>query len=186
MKVLLLGDSIRLSYRKRVQELLAGRAEIQGPDANASFSAYTLFWLSAWAPDDDYDIVHWNNGQWDTCYMPDGRIHTPLPVYLDEQKRIAEILRRKARRLIFATTTPVWPNQFETTAVRGRKNEDIAAYNRAVTDMLGRLGVAINDLNTAVSRDIHQYIVGEDKVHLSPPGVELCAGLVSEALMKPH
>ena len=106
MKVMLIGDSIRMNYQERVRAILGDRAVVHGPAENCRFAAYTLFQLHGWVPDDDYDVIHWNHGQWDTCYMPDGRIHTPLPAYLDLQKRIAFILRRKANRLIFATTTP--------------------------------------------------------------------------------
>jgi hypothetical protein len=182
LKVMLIGDSIRMNYQERVKAILGDRADVQGPAENCRFAAYTLFQLSGWVPDADYDVIHWNNGQWDTCYMADGRIHTPLQVYLGIEKRIAKILRRKAKRLIFATTTPVHPDQFETAKVNGRKNEDIVAYNQAVTSELSELGVEINQVHAAVAKDVLTYI-SADKVHLSPAGVELCAGLVSTAIL---
>ena len=182
MKVMLIGDSIRMNYQERVRAILGDRAVVHGPAENCRFAAYTLFQLHGWVPDDDYDVIHWNHGQWDTCYMPDGRIHTPLPAYLDLQKRIAFILRRKANRLIFATTTPVHADQFATAAVNGRRNEDIVAYNQAAVDALSAEGVEINDLHGPVAKDVMQYIAA-DKVHLSPAGVVLCAGLVRAALL---
>jgi hypothetical protein len=181
LKVMLIGDSIRMNYQDAVRQRLRDRADIRSPDENCRFAAYTLFALSSWVPDGDYDVIHWNNGQWDVCYMPDGRIHTPLPAYLELEKRIADVLRRKAKRLVFATTTPVYPEQFATAAVNGRKNEDIVAYNQAVSGALAALGVEIDDVHTPVARDIRKYIC-EDKVHLSPAGIELCAGLVSRAI----
>jgi len=33
----------------------------------------------------------------------------------------------------------------------------------------------------ALAQDVRRYI-GEDRVHLSPSGIELCAGLVSRAI----
>lgn len=180
-KVLLLGDSIRLSYRARAQELLAGQAEVHGPDDNCRFSAYTLFYLASWAPGDDYDVIHWNNGQWDTCYMPDGRIHTPLEWYVALQQRIARVLAHKAKRLIFATTTPVHADMFDTAPLNPRKNEDIVAYNRAATDALSGMSVEINDLYTPLAEDVMTFI-SQDKVHLTPAGVDTCAKLVRSAL----
>ena len=41
-RVLLLGDSIRMSYQPLVSELLAGRAEVVGPADNCQYSLYTL------------------------------------------------------------------------------------------------------------------------------------------------
>jgi len=176
-KVMLLGDSIRLSYRQRVAEILAGEATIHGPDDNCRFSAYTLFNLRGWVPDEDYDVIHWNNGQWDTCYMPDGKIHTPLDAYVQLQVRIAAILGKKAKRLIFATTTPVHADMFQKAPVNPRKNEDIEVYNRTATDALSGLGVEINDLYTPLAEDIPTFI-SEDRVHLTPAGVDRCAVLV--------
>ena len=181
IKVMLIGDSIRGGYQDRLRQILEGRASVQAPEETCRFAAYTLFSLSGWVPDSDYDVIHWNNGQWDVCYMPDGRIHTPLPVYLDLEQRIAEILRRKSKRLVFATTTPVHADQHATAVVNGRKNEDIVAYNNAVAKKLAAMGVEINDLHAPVARDVMKYI-SEDKVHLSPAGVELCAALVARTI----
>ena len=182
MKVMLLGDSIRLNYQSRVKQLLEDRAEILSPAENCRFSAYTLFLLGNWVPDQDYDVIHWNNGQWDVCYMPDGRIHTPLPAYLDQQRRIARILAGRSRRLIFATTSPVHDDQFTMAVQNGRKNEDIIAYNQAASRALAEMGVEINDLYTPLAQDVKRFICS-DRVHLSPDGIECCAERVSAAIL---
>lgn len=178
-KVMLIGDSIRMSYQPRVVELLDGKAAVTGPEDNGRFSAHTLFYLSNWVPEDDYDIIQWNNGQWDTCYMPDGKIHTPLSIYLELQERIASILLKKTRRLVFATTTPVWPEQFASGAIHPRRNEDITEYNLAACERLSELGVEINDLYTCVVENVRQYISSEDMVHLTDAGRDLCAQRVA-------
>jgi len=180
-RVLLLGDSIRMSYRARVAEELEGSADIIGPNENCRFSAYTLFNLSSWMGDQEYDIIHWNNGQWDTCYMPDGKIHTPLESYLELQERIAVVLKERTDRLVFATTTPVWPEMFGNVTINPRKNDDIDRYNSEVTELMQNLGVEVNDLHSAVSADIKRYIC-DDMVHLRPEGVELCADQVVNAI----
>ena len=176
-KIMLIGDSIRLGYQPRVAELLKDTAIVNGPDDNCRFSAYTLMYLSAWVPDDDYDVIQWNNGQWDTCHMLDGRVHTPLPNYLELQERIATVLLKKTKRLIFATTTPVWPEQFTSGSGHPRRNEDINAYNIAASDLLRGLDIEINDLNRPLLTDIRRYI-SEDMVHLTEAGNDLCAGRI--------
>jgi hypothetical protein len=183
-KVMLIGDSIRMGYQARVAGLLAGKAAVTGPDENCRFSAYTLFNLSTWVTDDDYDVIQWNNGQWDTCYMPDGRTHTSLAAYLELQERIAAVLRKKAGRLIFATTTPVRPEQFTSGAIHPRRDEDIREYNAAAAELLGGLGVEINDLHAPVSEDVGRYI-SEDMVHLTEAGNDLCARRVAAAVDSP-
>jgi len=181
IKVMLIGDSIRLSYRARVAELLTDKARVTGPDENCCFSAYTLFHLSQWVIDDDFDVIQWNNGQWDACYMPDGKIHTPLATYLDLQERIATVLLKKTKRLIFATTTPVWPEQFKSSPKNHRRNDDICEYNSAVTDLLSKYGVEINDLHSYIAEDVKQY-VSKDMVHLTEKGVHLCAKCIVDRI----
>jgi hypothetical protein len=178
-KVMLIGDSIRLGYQDRVKDLLAGQAAVTGPADNCRFAAYTLFYVGQWVIDDDHDVIQWNNGQWDVCTMPDGRIHTPLATYIELQKRIADILIEKTKRLIFACTTPVWPEVFTSFKINPRRNEDIVQYNRAATDTLSKLGVEINDLYSPAAEDVKRYI-SEDMIHLSEEGIDLCAGRVAE------
>ncbi|MCK5738210.1 SGNH/GDSL hydrolase family protein [bacterium] len=180
-KVILIGDSIRLSYYEEVAKMLVDSATVTGPEDNCRFSAYTLFNLSSWVPDDDYDVIQWNNGQWDTCYMPDGKIHTPLATYLELQERIASILRKKTKRLIFATTTPVWPEQFTSGSILPRRNSDIKEYNIAATDLLRKQGVEINDLHSVINADIKKYI-SDDMVHLTEEGVLVAAKCVADMI----
>jgi lysophospholipase L1-like esterase len=124
--------------------------------------------------------VQWNNGQWDVCRMPDGRNLVPLDQYVAMQMRIASILRGRARRLIFATTTPVHPDMLEAATVNPRCNEDITAYNAAAAEALGAMGVQIVDLFSPLHEDVMKYI-REDRVHLTPAGVDRCADLVAAA-----
>jgi hypothetical protein len=181
-KILLLGDSIRLSYREKVASILENKATIIGPNENCRFSAFTLFNISNWAKDDDYDIIQWNNGQWDTCYMADGKIHIELPQYLENLERIASVLKSKTKRLIFATTTPVWDEMITEVKIHPRKNEEIVAYNNAAAERLSKLGVEINDLHSIVYENIKKYIC-EDMVHLNEDGVNLLGEKVANAFM---
>ena len=180
-KVMLIGDSIRLGYQTKVAARLVDEATLTWPDENCRFSSYTLFKLAAWVPGDDYDVIQWNNGQWDTCYMLDGKIHTPLTDYLELQERIATILLKKTKRLIFATTTPVWPEQFTSAPVNPRCNEDIIAYNSSAVARLSRLGIEINDLFSPLAEDVKHY-VSKDMVHLTEAGYDLCASRVALAI----
>lgn len=182
-KMILIGDSIRLSYQEKVAERLADAVDIKWPVENCRFSAYTLFSLPNWVPDDNYDMIQWNNGQWDTCYMPDGKIHTPLETYLEYQERIACILLKRTKRLIFATTTPVWPEMFTSGHVHPRRNEDIDAYNAAASELLSELGIEILDLNGPVKAGLKAYI-SEDMVHLTQAGMHLCAERVAAHIGK--
>ena len=79
--------------------------------------------------------------------------------------------------MIFATTTPVRPeNQYN-------DNKVIRRYNELAVEALRPMGVTINDLNAAASKDIDRYIC-DDLIHLTPDGIELCADLVAASIRK--
>ena len=63
-KVMLLGDSIRMSYQGLVAETLSADGhQVWGPPENCQFSLYTLASLGGWLTQfPDPDVVHWNNG----------------------------------------------------------------------------------------------------------------------------
>ena len=67
-KVVLLGDSIRLiGYGPKIPELLGSDYQVWQSEDNCRFVKYTLRCLFDWREDiKDADIIHWNNGLWDT------------------------------------------------------------------------------------------------------------------------
>jgi len=176
-KVILLGDSIRqIGYGKKVPSLLGDGYEVWQPSENCRYAKYTLRGMWDWREQlEGADIVHWNNGLWDTCELFGDGPFTDKETYVATMVRIAKILKTKAKKVIFATITPVakdHPNQ---------TNERIEEFNRALVPELERLGVAINDLHSLVAENIDQYI-REDKIHLSEAGIDLCADAVVHAI----
>lgn len=177
MKITLLGDSIRGQYQARVGELLGEDYEIFAPGENCRFAKHTLRGLFDWRGEmKDSRIVHWNNGLWDTCDLFNDGCFTSKEEYLTNMLRIADILISKHEKVIFATTTPVTErNDYN-------KNSDIIEYNALLIPKLKKRGVIVNDLHAHIYADVDRY-VSADNVHLSPEGIELCARLVSEAVI---
>jgi hypothetical protein len=176
-KVTLLGDSIRASgYGNVVPELLGEEYEVYQPNVNGRNAKYTLRCLFDYASQmAGSRIVHWNNGLWDICNLfGDGTFSTE-DEYVTTMLRIADILLSRYDKVIFATTTPVSPQNIY------NDNEDIQRFNALIVPKLQEKGVIINDLYTPVATDIEKYIC-EDLIHLSQAGVELCAGLVADAV----
>lgn len=177
-KVILLGDSIRLiGYGKPVAERLSGDFQVWQPDSNCRFAKHTLRGLWDWQKElDGADIVHWNNGLWDVCDLFGDGAFTPVEQYVEEMVRLARLLKQRAQTVIFATTTPVRPeNPHNSNAV-------IAAYNAALAPRLQELGVQINDLFTPLVADVERYIRADDLIHLTEEGIALCADLVEKAI----
>ncbi len=176
-KVTLLGDSIRLiGYGERVAQLLGKDYAVWQPEDNCRYAKYTLRMLFEQADSiRDSDVIHWNNGLWDTCDLfGDGPFST-LEEYGENIVRIARILKGTGAQVIFATTTPTAPGQPH------NKIRRIKQYNDYAVSLLKAEDVQINDLFSLVEPHIGEYIC-EDLVHLTPAGIEVCARQVEQAI----
>ena len=176
-KIVLIGDSIRMiGYGKPVAERLANEFEVWQPDDNCRFAQYTLRGLWDWQDGiRGADIIHWNNGLWDVCELFGDGEFTPIDEYVQIMLRLARLFKQRASTVIFATTTPVRPENVH------NKNEVIEAYNAALVPKLEEMGVVINDLYTPLSKDVYKYIC-EDTIHLSEAGIATAADMVENVI----
>lgn len=177
-KVVLLGDSIRqIGYGLKVGEMLGEDYEVWQPDDNCRFAKYTLLGCELWADGlKNADVIHWNNGLWDICdRFGDGSFSTK-DEYVANMVRVAKLLMRTTKNLIFATTTPVHEGQATI------KNETIIEYNEAVVKALSEIGVKINDLHAFVRPNLFEYVREDDKMHLTEKGIDACAKEVADCI----
>mgnify|MGYP003292314401 CR=1 FL=1 len=181
-KVVLLGDSIRMGYGSRVAEMLGEEFEVWQPNDNCRYAQYTYQHLSddewdGWATNtENVDIIHWNNGLWDVNHWFEDGPMTPKEFYVDTMIRIAKLLLRRAKIVIFATITPVRDTNPTIT------NSEVIDYNQALIPELKKLGVVINDLHTLLTADIPRYILASDHIHLTEDGVSLCSTQVANVI----
>ena len=176
-EVLLLGDSIRMAYQKRVTELLGEEFHVSAPGENCRFALYTLNSLRWWLPTmPKPDIIHWNNGLWDTnrIYPEDG-CFTPLGDYVDALEKILRELKKTEAKIIFSLSTPVSPDK------PNHYNEDIRRYNAAARIIMEQHGIEVNDLYQLVEPHISEYI-SADMIHPTPSGIEALAAAVSHKI----
>ena len=176
-KIVLIGDSIRMiGYGNPVAERLSDEFEVWQPDDNCRFAKYTLRGLWDWQDGiRGADIIHWNNGLWDVCSLFGDGEFTPVEEYVEIMLRLARLFLQRAKTVIFATTTPVRPENPH------NKNETIEAYNKALIPKLLELGIVINDLYTPLSLDVYKYI-SDDLIHLSEEGISLAAQMVESVI----
>ena len=181
--VLLLGDSIRMSYQPLVADLLEGKAAVVGPSDNCQFTEYTLSSLGRWLDElGQPDIVHWNNGIHDSGHNPArDPMQVPLDVFRANLECILERLTAAASQVIWATITPVHPDRPFTSESWSWRNEEIDQYNAAATELMSASNIPINDLHQLVSTDLDGYLA-EDHLHLSQPGQQACAQAVAQAV----
>ena len=178
-KVTLLGDSIRLiGYGTKVPELLGEGYEVFQPEDNCRFVKYTLRMLFDFKDQImGSDVIHWNCGLWDVTsgLFDDGKPFTSEEEYVENMLRVATLLKKMGKRIIFATTTPVH-NEYPY-----NKNEVIKRYNEVIVPKLMEMGIEINDLYATVMQDLYKY-VGADQIHLSEAGIEVCSKQVADII----
>lgn len=150
-KILLIGDSIRLGYDALTREAYKDVAHVFFPSDNCRFSTYVLRNLHEWKEElkcTEVDCVHWNVGAWDTLTLYQDGPLVPLDAYKDNLRRICkrmEILFPGAKK-IFATTTPMREELFQSPEIFIRYNRDIEIYNEAAIGIVKEYGHEINDL----------------------------------------
>jgi len=182
-RVLLLGDSIRMSYQPMVAQMLADEANVVGPAENGQFSLYTLAHLPAWLDELGCpDIVHWNNGIHDSGHNPDRQPRQiPLDIYVMTLGYILQQLTATGAKIIFATSTPVHPDMPFRNDTWAWRNPDIDAYNAAARNVMKVGRVPVNNLHAVVAAD-PDALLAEDQLHLSDAGQHACAKAVAAAV----
>ncbi|MBI84310.1 MAG: hypothetical protein CMJ81_14010 [Planctomycetaceae bacterium] len=182
--LLLLGDSIRLSYEGHVSQLLEGRARVVGPPENCQYSLYTLSSLNRWLSTGRPDIVYWNNGLHDCGHNPDrSPVQIPLEMYLANLEIILRKLRVLASTVIWATTTPVHPDRPFRVSQWSWRNEEIEHYNQASRDLMEGKGIPVHDLHQVVWQDTDGLLC-DDQLHLSSEGQMVCAQSVVDCVSR--
>jgi lysophospholipase L1-like esterase len=184
-KVLLLGDSIRMSYEPLVRKALEGVAEVVGPEDNCQFALYTLASLDRWLRAlGQIDVIHWNNGIHDAGHNPArAPAQIPLVDYRANIEFIVKRLKATGARVIWASTTPVNPRRPWREDQWSWRNEEIDQYNAAARQIMEKYRVPVNDLNAVVKADMDGCL-REDHLHLSELGTRRCAEAVVRAIRK--
>lgn len=181
MKIVLLGDSIKMGYEKEVEKHFRERGfDYYSPTDNCRFVKYFLRFLFDEKENlKDADVIHFNIGHWDLCQLfkdrGDNGTFSTLEEYKEGLIRITELLLKITPKLIFATTTPVRPeNPYN-------DNKVIDKFNDIATDVMTSYGVKVNDLNSLLRDDIYKYIC-DDNIHLSEDGIAKCAEQVISSI----
>lgn len=181
--ILLIGDSIRMSYQSLVSDALAGRARVVAPAENSAFSLYTYMRLTSWLEEfGTPDIVYWNNGIWDLGVCT-GRFPHQFSIeeYVGNLGSILKRLQEQDAEIIWRTTTPVQPN-FPWEGEWSFAADDVVSYNAAALELMQHEGIPCHDLGAIVQKDLDSYLA-EDGLHLSALGIETCADAIVSLLL---
>ena len=184
MKVVLIGDSIRMGYQPLVARKLE-EAEVWGPGENCRHSLWALEHFEPWVAACKPDLVHVNFGIHDVTPMEDGDPQIVLPQY----RRCLERFIRRVRALgdvglIWATSTPLYAPEAGVPMAKWRRWADgeIDVYNDAACEIARREGVPVNDLHAVIVRNGFARCLTEDGCHITDFGNEVLSDAVVEAV----
>ena len=182
-RVLLIGDSISIGYTLPVRELLRGKANVHriptngGPTKNGTAS------IEKWLGTGKWDVIHFNWGIHDLKFMPDGKRQVEPEDYEMNLRTLVARLKTTGAKLIWATTTPIPDGEL----VPSRRFGKVAEYNAIAKKVMTEDGVAIDDLNTAITPHLAELQNPKD-VHYKPEGyaflAKQVAGSIETALAK--
>lgn len=191
--VLIIGDSISISYTLPVRRRLEGVANVIRPVANCESTLTILEKLDRWLGQTKWAVIHFNAGLHDLEHVqyesvaPGKQIMVPvekgprwvsMDSYRSNLEKIVERLEKTGARLVFATTTPV------PVGARSRVPEDVARYNEAALAVMREHHVQIDDLNSAVVESAYRFQKPQD-VHFYREGSDILADHVVASIKAP-
>lgn len=189
-KVVLIGDSIRMSYAPTVIQQLEGKAVIAQPKANGGDSSNVVKHLAEWAVKEQPDVVHFNCGIHDTKKdKKTGAFQVSPEQYEANLRTIVDTIRKETKAVVlFATTTPIIDDR----AAKGRTNAtyelvdaSIVQYNDIALRVMKELNVPVDDLRAVVGEgETRGKLMSADGVHFGTEGRTALGNAVAEFVTK--
>ena len=157
--MLIIGDSISMSYTPRVRALLGDDAivirptQANGRAENCEGTNKGIKHIDRWLAigGGNWDVIHFNFGLHDIKHVnpdtgrgsgdPTHTLQAPLPTYTQQLNAIIDKMSATGAVLVFATTTPVPEGP-----VRPYRDvNDAALYNQAALAIMQERGIDVND-----------------------------------------
>jgi len=191
--VLIIGDSISISYTLPVRQRLEGIANVIRPVANCESTLTILKKLDQWLGQTRWSVIHFNAGLHDLEHVqseniaPGQQVMVPveegphwvsIESYRSNLEKIVARLKKTGAKLVFATTTPV------PAGAKSRLPEDVARYNEAALAIMRDQGVEIDDLYSAAVESADRFQKPHD-VHFFREGSDILADSVAASIRAP-
>ena len=188
MKVLLLGDSIRIGAQFYLNTYLPDDWTVLSPCENCGTSNNIKKKLDGW--DIGADIVHINCGLHDIRFL-EGTDHpvVGLEEYQANLESIFIRLKTKGCRVVWGTTTPfnetVLNAYAESFSCGDRRYErDLYRYNDVSRSIALKHKVRINDIFLKLTELDTTPLFFEDALHFNDDGNNVIGQLISESLLE--
>jgi lysophospholipase L1-like esterase len=184
-KVVLVGDSIRMSYAPFVIEALKDKAVVVSSPANGGDTGRVLAHLDEWVISEQPNIVHFNAGLHDLKRDRESKSpNVTLEQYEANLRKIIGRLQKETKAtLIFATTTPIIDARHAKRSI-DRFEADVVAYNHVGEKVAKEMGVEINDLHAFVVKEGAEKMIRSDGTHYSQKNAKKMSKVVVECVSK--
>ena len=176
-RVLLIGDSISMGYTMPVRELLKGKANIHRVPENGGPTKNGIAKINAWLGSGKWDVIHFNWGIHDLKYMPDEKRQVEPAEYESNLRTLVGKMKATGAKLIWATITPIPSGELNPP----RRFGEVSEYNAIAEKVMKENGVAIDDLNTAVTPQLAKLQNPKD-VHYNAEGYKFLGGEVAKSI----
>ena len=176
-RVLLIGDSISMGYTPGVRELLKGKANVHRILTNGGPTKKGTQEIEQWLGTGKWDVIHFNWGIHDLKFMPDGKRQVEPEDYEKNLRTLVTRMKATGAKLIWATTTPIPDGELNPS----RKFGQVPEYNAIAKKVMDENGVAIDDLNAAITPRIAELQNPKD-VHYKPEGYAFLAKQVAASI----
>ncbi len=186
VRVVLIGDSIRMGYESAVRERLRAPIEVITTPENGRTSAHVLANLREWAIDHRPQLIHLNCGLHDLRReFGASENAVPLEDYAKNLEAIFTALQTETEaHLVWAQTTPVNQEWHHRTKDFDRLEAEVAAYNRRAVEIAGQKDIQVNDLHSLVEKAGRDPLLRDDGVHFTPSGSRLLGHAVADCVRK--
>ena len=176
-RVLLIGDSISIGYTLPVRELLQGKANVHRIPTNGGPTKNGTANLEKWLGTGKWNVIHFNWGIHDLKFMPDGQRQVEPEDYEKNLRTLVTTMKLTGAKLIWATTTPIPDGEL----VPSRRFGQVPEYNAIAKKVMQENGVAIDDLNAAITPRLAELQNPKD-VHYKPEGYAFLAKQVAASV----
>jgi acyl-CoA thioesterase-1 len=180
-RVLLIGDSISKGYTLPVRELLKDKANLHRIPANGGPTIRGLEnmdkWLATGGAEKKWDVIHFNFGIHDLKITKEGKRQVEPEDYEKNLRTLVAKLKATSANLIWATTTPIPDGEGAPKQPFGKVPE----YNAIAKKVMEENGVAIDDLNAAITPHLAELQNPKD-VHYKPEGYAFLAKQVAASV----
>jgi acyl-CoA thioesterase-1 len=175
-RVLLLGDSISISYTVAVRRLLTGVAAVHRAPGNCRSTRHSLADLDRYLGDGTWRVIHCNWGLHDIAQVEAAGVQqVGIEEYERNLKALFDRLAATGAALIWATTTPV-PE-----GASSRSPADVVRYNRVAARIVAARGIAVDDLY-ALALPRMTELQPPRNVHFTEAGAEVLAAQVARSI----